>query len=249
MKAGVVIGSYGMPGVVELNVSAIRHTCGPVPILIADDCTPESEGRARLACIAEKWGTDLVISEKNNGHARGDVIAFQRGIEWAMELGLDVLAKFSQRFILTATGWLQNDGEWLIREQHHVASQAAHHLGMFFPMRTEAVLMAVASAKQALSYIGKPCITAAESHIHAAFSFTGMEMARWQRIPPDRFHHYRNVIWHNSSSNDTYGDKSTAKAYYDLADDLGVDLGQEFSGAGWHIISAHRPHLGYSHFR
>src|SRR4051812_20879972 len=43
---GVVVGSYGFPRLIELQVCLIRATCGPVPILVADDCSPGCGARA-----------------------------------------------------------------------------------------------------------------------------------------------------------------------------------------------------------
>jgi hypothetical protein len=36
----VVLGSYNWPHLVEMQIYTIRDTCGPVPILVSDDCSP-----------------------------------------------------------------------------------------------------------------------------------------------------------------------------------------------------------------
>lgn len=248
MNAGVVIGSYGMPGVVELNIACIRAACGPdVPILISDDCTPQGEGLERLQGLPDKWdGVQLRSTERNMGHARGDVITFRTGLLWAVEKGLDYLVKFSQRFILTTSNWLSDDCWYMYTNGIRLMSQPAYHLHMHFPMRTECVIMNVPAAVPVIRTL-KDCQTAAEHHIHWAFNQQGIRMERWPRIPPDRFHRYQGIVWHNSDANDTYGESH--KAYEDLAARHGIDLGPEFSGAGWHVIAQHRPGTEYAHFK
>jgi len=248
VKAGVVIGSYGMPSVVELGIAAIRDTCGPVPVLVSDDATPCGEGRERLLTIPDRYpGVTLVINPRPMGHAPGDVSAFINGLEWARYRGLDVLVKFSQRFIMTEPGWLQHDAAWLMQRGYAAMSQHAHHLNMYFAMRTEAVAMQVAYAGPVINALARPCVTAAEDHVRWAYDGLGLTVGRWPRIPPDRFHRYTGVIWHNTHGVDEYG--VGGEAYYELARRLGVTLGPDFSAAGWHIIAPNRPATKYAHFK
>lgn len=247
IRTGVVIGSYGMPSVVELNVACIRKTCGGVPILIADDCTPEGEGLPRLRQIPRKYdNVCLSVNERPYGHASGDVTAFQRGLTWASELGIQVLVKFSQRLLITTPGWLAADARWLLSNGYAAASQRAFHLNMYFAMRTEAVLMDVSHAPAVVPLM-QDCKTAAEDHVRSVYDRLGLSVGRWPRIPPDRFHPYNGVIWHNTHGVDVYGEGG--EAYYRLADELGVELGPDFSAAGWHVIAAHRPGTEYAHFK
>lgn len=244
-RSGVVIGSYGMPGVVELNIAAIRHTCGPVPILVVDDATPKNEGGSRIASITERYqGVELITNQANMGHAPGDLECFRQGLLWAGVRGLDVLVKFSQRFIITAPGWIQDDARSLIDSGDDIWSQPAYHLNLRFPMRTEAVMMRTPSPE--LAKLCVDCKTATEDHMHWAAETAGLKIGRWERIPPDRFHRYKNIVWHNTDGVDVY--REGGKAYHELAERLGVDLGNEFSAAGWHVIAPNRPGTKYRMF-
>lgn len=249
VRAGVVIGSYGMPGVVELGIAAIRDTCGPdTPILVVDDQTPAKEGGERIATIQDRLGVPVIVTDRPYGHAAGDVKVFTHGLEWAACEGLEVLVKFSQRLIITTPGWLQDDAAWLLANGYAAASQKAYHLHMRFPMRTEAVMMAVANAGAVLPFMKAPCITAAEHHIAHAYNVAGLPVGRWPRIPPDRFHPYKGIIWHNTHGADDYKNDG-GNAYRMLALKYNIDLGNEFSAAGWHVIAANRPGCNYAHFK
>lgn len=249
MNCGIVIGSYGMPGVVELGIALARHTCGDVPILVSDDATPECRGRDRIRDLPKRWdGVELVVSDENLGHAPGDVRAFRNGLRWAKRLNLDFLAKFSQRFIPVLPDWLNISCRELDRVGVATASQRGIHLNLLFPLRTEAVLFDVRKTSDAFVKAmdppgGKiPC--AAENFVYNHLQNAGMlPFHRWGLFGPDRFAKMTTHLWHN-----THGDHhapASDQAYLDWAEKLGVDLGPEFSAHGWHIIAHLNPHLGY----
>lgn len=252
-KHGVVIGSYGMPGVVELSIAMIRKTCGNVPVLISDDCTPESMGRQRLVEMTQRWpAVSLIVGKENLGHAPGDVRAFRNGIRWAVANGISYLCKLSQRFIFLADNWLQSMCEEMEREGHAVSSQRAVHLHMQFAMRTECVFLDVnrcAASQRFMELIdptGGKIPTAAEDWIAAAINQGGLgPMHRCRKIPVDRFMKRNDILWHNTDGRDVYGASDGGDAYRQWAEKLGVDLGPEFSAAGWHVIAPNRPDANY----
>jgi len=113
-RVGVVIGSFNMPSVVRLNVAAIRAHCGAgVPILICDDASdgigPAVDPRSPFGQLAELAANDPKVSLWPNpervGHAGGDISAIWKGLTWAKSLGLDVLVKLSQRYIIDVPRW------------------------------------------------------------------------------------------------------------------------------------------------
>lgn len=245
MRAGVVIGSYGMPGAVELNIAAIRATCGPcVPILVYDDHTPLEEGGDRIRTIPYRYsGVELLVSDQNHGHANGDVQAFRAGLEWANAYCLSILVKFSQRFIITDHDWLEQDATAMISGGHDIYTQKAYHLQLKFRMRTECVMMNVSRCWPMAHAMSDRIGCSAEDAVANWSEQYGLRVGRWARIPPDRFEKVPGLLWHNSDSNDDYNDQATG--YRELAARLGVDLGQEFSGAGWHVIAWKRPGTHY----
>lgn len=248
---GVVIGSYGMPGVVELSIAMIRKTCGDVPILIADDCTPESMGMQRLLDMPAKWpGVSLHMSGENLGHAPGDIRAYRNGLRWAEKNGISYLCKLSQRFIFTGDKWLQDVCREMEIHGYAVSSQRAVHLNMQFQIRSECVFMDVKKCMASERFMarldppGGKIPTSAEDWLHAGINEGGLlPVHRCRRIPVDRFEKRHDLIWHNSDSSDDYNESHNA--YHDLAKELGIDLGPEFSGAGWHVLAAHRPDAHY----
>ncbi len=250
-KHGVVIGSYGMPGVVELSIAAIRKTCGDVPILIADDCTPESMGRQRLLYLPAKWpGVSLHMTGENLGHAPGDIRAYRNGLNWAQKHGIQFICKLSQRFIFTGDKWLQDVCREMEIHGYAVSSQRAVHLNMQFMIRSECVFLdvqkCIASPRlmTRLDPPGGKIPTSAEDWLHAGIHEGNlMPVHRCRRIPVDRFEKRSDVLWHNSDSSDDYAESHNA--YHELAAELGIDLGPEFSGAGWHILAHHRPEANY----
>ncbi len=244
LDAGIVIGSYGMPGAVELNIAAIRHTCGDVPILVYDDATPCQEGGQRIQTIPDRYsGVNLYISPQNHGHANGDLQAFRRGLEWASVRGLRRLVKFSQRFIITDQGWLRNDGDRMAGLGYDVYSQPAYHLNLYFRMRTECVMMDVGRCWPMVELLKNPVGCSAEDAVSNYADQLGLNVGRWARIPPDRFARQPGILWHNANSDDNY--ENPSPEYRELAERLDVDLGSEFSGAGWHVIATRRPGTQY----
>src|SRR5947209_5743392 len=113
---GVVIGSYRWPRLIDLQIHLIRHTCGGVPILVGDDCSPGfgpapppgSQFERLQAICAAHPGVTLWPNVERIGHTGGDVAACWKGLIWAQALGLRVLAKLSQRFLVTDPRWLQD---------------------------------------------------------------------------------------------------------------------------------------------
>jgi hypothetical protein len=115
-KVGVVIGSFNLPSAVRLNVAAIRRHCGDAtPILIADDCSdgccatpPPESSFGRIVDLASRTPNVVVWPNADRiGHAGGDVSCFWKGLQWARSLGLEVLVKLSQRYIVDRPHWTE----------------------------------------------------------------------------------------------------------------------------------------------
>lgn len=118
---GVVIGSYLMPSAVELQVRMLRHLCGPLPILIADDCGGAPHETA-VRAIADAYD-DVTFwgSMRRHGHFMGDVLAMWRGLCWARSRDLKVVIKLSQRLFIDLPFWAQQISGDLLVAQHGLA--------------------------------------------------------------------------------------------------------------------------------
>lgn len=147
LKCGVVIGHYNSTRVLELNIRVVRERCGPVPILISDDCSdgmgpnpaPFSEYANLMALCGKYTNVYVWPNVQRIGHAGGDMSAFWKGIIWAHNLGLDYFAKISQRFIVDIPNWLNDGCEKLHASGMVVAGKPCPQ--HWFPIRTESLLL------------------------------------------------------------------------------------------------------------
>jgi len=121
-KCGIVIGHYNQPDFLELNIAAIRHHCGQVPILVSDDC---SDGFGQTPKQTTPFGRILRLAEQDRnvtvwpnvasiGHAGGDMSAFWKGLVWSRNMGFDILFKISQRLIFDVPDWVNKSAKELI---------------------------------------------------------------------------------------------------------------------------------------
>lgn len=99
MKFAATIGSYDMPDFVELNVRALRHVFGDIPILISDDISQRS---VEIRDVAERLDTFYQCSETHRSHFAGDAAACCNALAFAEHQGADICLKISQRFVLCA---------------------------------------------------------------------------------------------------------------------------------------------------
>jgi len=236
VPAGVVIGSFGMPGVVELGVAAVRHTCGAaVPVLVSDDASPAPEALDLGRRLARWAGVEVLTSPARLGHVGGDVAAFFRGILWAQVKGLRVLAKLSQRMIFLAARWLQRGAAELLASGLPCATHPCREDEHALPLRTEAVLLDVAAwhRPDVLGLLAPRGTMGREAPsegiIHQALAqFLGGRYHPWGDLATrDRRTPVTTCLFHTNSS---------AAEYHALARQLGVDLGQAFTTRGWQYI-------------
>jgi tetratricopeptide (TPR) repeat protein len=105
-RVGIVIGHFDSPDFLELGLALLRKHCGDLPVLIADDCSPGSEGTPeggfkRLIDLAAADGTARIWSSQQRfGNVAGDLAALAKALIWASESKLNVLVKLSQRLII-----------------------------------------------------------------------------------------------------------------------------------------------------
>jgi len=233
---GVVVGVYWHVPLVELQVKAIRHFCGDVPILVSDDASPDGRSERMRQLCALYRGVDFVSSATQIGHAGGDLAAFSRGLAWAKNQGLRILAKLSQRFFPTVPRWLQDGARDLLASGLHLAGQSCVEGPHRFPLRTEACLLDVDAwhTPECLAYFaGRPTRNATEAVVwDGCRRWHDGRMHPWALLGGvDRRRPAPGILWHTNTP---------GQAYRDLAARFGVDLGPEFNVHGSHLLPGYK---------
>jgi len=241
VPCGVVIGAYKWPALIDLQIRLIRHTCGPVPILVSDD---DPDRRDRLAAVCARYPD--VTHDPNPeriGHTGGDIACLWKGVRWGKERGLAVVAKLSQRFLATRPRWLQDGAANLLASRLPLATRRAITppnkripKGEFFQLRTEAMLLDVAawSNPAVLTSIlprkymdGQAEKRIAEDVVYDTLrDHLGGVFLPWLLFGEDRHVAAPGVVWHNSHQRPDYDA---------LAAVFGVTLPADFHVAGWGV--------------
>ena len=94
---GVVIGTYGSPAYIALQLEAWQQFYPNLPLLVHDDSSPEGSDVQTL-CRAQ--GADFATSADRHGWSLGDMAAVVAGLEWGHERKLDIVVKLSRRFLI-----------------------------------------------------------------------------------------------------------------------------------------------------
>lgn len=91
----IVIGAYGMPSFVHLNLEMCSRIFPDSPILVSDDLSPWSW---EIESLAEEYGAAYQCSTRRRTHCSGDWQAFVNGSAFGIAQERWVL-KLSQRFV------------------------------------------------------------------------------------------------------------------------------------------------------
>lgn len=233
-RCGVAIGSYRWSELVELQIRLVRATCGPVPILISND-HPESAAALARICAAHP-DVSLFTNPENLGHVAGDLAAYRRGVEMGAARGLAVVAKLSQRLLISRPYWLQDGARDLLASGLATSTRAATGLkgGERFPIRTEFALMRVEAWNRpaVLERIGerrywhgRPGGYPGEQVVHDLVR-DELGGTYWPAalLPTNREQVTAGILWH---------DADQRSAYDALAKQLGVVLPPDFHTGGW----------------
>jgi hypothetical protein len=233
----VVLGSYCWPRLIELQIRLIRHTCGPVPILVSDDCSPgfgppvePGSKFARLQELCERHpDVTLWPNVDRIGHTGGDLSACWKGLIWAQARGVRVLAKLSQRFVLLLPRWLQDGARELLESELPLATQRCRGVEVF-DLRTEAMLLDVDAwhRPEVLNRLlprrqGGGELAEAVLYRLLREQFEGIFWP-WGIFTEERYHPTPGVVWHTANIPDDY------RA---VAAEFGLELDDDFTTAGW----------------
>lgn len=225
LPCAVAVVTYGWPRLMELQVRLIRETCGPVPILLVDDCSP---AQWEIASLASRYaGVDFRAPPKRRGHLAGDLWGYAAALRWAAGQGSRVLAKLSRRLLITRPQWLQEGGGVLLRSGKSLASQPCEVDGHPFPVRSEAALLDVRrwSRPEVWARLELPPNPPGvlpidpEAILWAVATQLGAT-APWPLLPADRRARGADVLWHDSH---------TAAEYEALAARFGLGLDADFT--------------------
>lgn len=231
-RVGVVIGSYGWPSLIPIQVRLIRITCGAVPILVSDD-KPHTGDSDTIRRFCESQDNVLHWPNPDKiGHTGGDISAFYKGVIWGAANGLNVVAKISQRFLVERTRWLQDGAEELLRSGLPAAGRTCKGTWNF-DLRTEAVLMKVADwfVPRVLHQITPRRFfegsngTCAETIIYRVIrDHLGGVYWPWSLIGTDRMTKNPGVVWHDANDRSDYSR---------IAQRLGCELESGFHTNHW----------------
>lgn len=132
-KIGVVIGTYASKPFVELGLAALQYsTCGSVSILVHDDGSDDFPDISRTA---RRYGAEACTPGRRIGKPGqsmlGDMSAFAMGLEWASVNNIDILVKFSRRWIV-ARDWVSGLQELAHNTQYATYSATDMMCGLGF---------------------------------------------------------------------------------------------------------------------
>jgi hypothetical protein len=235
-QAGIVVGTYGLPQLARLQVLTIRETCGPVPILFADDAAeidhPGTD--AAFRAIAEEF-PDVTYwpSAERRGHYAGDLSVFWKGLQWSRGREFRWLCKLSQRFLWTRPGWMTDAVRGLDRSGLATMYQGCIDAGVDLYVRSECVLMDVSQWGRLWQLFDRPQLTnATEFYFNGLVSrHFGGRFHRWEEIPrvrevrpkPGAF------VWHTCHTDAEYA--AIHRRYGVEPDRRGGN--QSMTAAGW----------------
>ncbi len=142
-RVGLVIGTYGAVPYIHLQLESLRRFHPGTPCLVVDDGSPQRE---QLAELCREYGVEFIGRDVRMGHVAGDMTAFVVGHEWAQRNDLDILVKFSRRWV-PLVPWI-DEVRRIMKETHAptLCNRCEFH---GFGFRSECVAMDVSKWKQA----------------------------------------------------------------------------------------------------
>jgi hypothetical protein len=213
---GLIIGTYAAVPYVHLQLEMWRRYCDGVPVLVHDDCSPKS---AELAELCAAYGAGFHATPLRMGHITGDLRVLLHGLEWASASRVELLVKFSRRFV-PLVNWQPDLCALAMETQYATYSAQCRHYRYGF--RTECMAMHVPSwmtngGLGLLKSHKRGCLP--ESAVHGAARHVHRSNCEWNRryerlhprearsdgygtweLPGDnRREPRREFLWHNSS--------------------------------------------------
>jgi hypothetical protein len=138
-RPGVIVSTYGTSAYVHLHLAAWKTYYPQVPLLVFDDGSPDFQ---QLAALCKHDGADFVANTVRLGHKRGDMSSFVQGLLWASSRDIDLLVKFSRRWVCLQD-WRPSLLEVASESQYATYSNECRHWNYGF--RTECIALHVGS--------------------------------------------------------------------------------------------------------
>lgn len=137
LKIGVVIGTFASVPYVHLGLEALRRNEPNVKVLVHDDSSGQ---QVNLKSLCEEYGAEFRSTKYRMAPVVGDVSSFMTALQWGEASDLDVVCKFSRRWIVYRK-WTE-ELERLVRTYgYSTYSEACAHFS--FGFRSECVAMVV----------------------------------------------------------------------------------------------------------
>lgn len=196
MKVGVLIGTHAAIPYVHLQLESLRRFTPDTKALVADDGSGAAE---KLAELCGEYGADFITNPTNLGHYRGDLSFYAHGLLWASTKKLDLLVKFSRRWVMTKP-WIGEFVALAEREGKPTYSGRCDHYG--FGFRTEACGFHVGSWLSQIKLIrarvnDNTPIELVEKFIDECSKNVG-PVGTWDVLGTNRHKVPAGVLWHNS---------------------------------------------------
>ena len=96
-KIGLVIGTHGSEGFIRLQLASRKKNYPDIPVLVHDDSSSRGSQLKKI-CDSHK-NVEFISTPYHYGWCPGDVNALLFGLNWAVDNNIDILVKFSRRFI------------------------------------------------------------------------------------------------------------------------------------------------------
>ena len=243
--SGVVLGSYNLPRLIELQIRLIRkHNGSATPILIVDDCspgtgiTPDPDSVFGDLCEIMRTHEDVTLwsNPERYGHAGGDLTCYFVGLQWAKMRKMKVLCKLSQRMLIDIPNWLHEGAYQLLQSGKPTGCNPCKEDHHHFNLRTEAILFQVESwyRQDVLDHLRPRPVTgnAAEAIVwHDMEDRVGTDMWRWPIMGHDRRASYPGIVWHCSHG---------IKDYQKLFKEHGVTMDANFTVQNWQHLPGYQ---------
>ncbi|HAB16872.1 MAG TPA: hypothetical protein PLX89_10845 [Verrucomicrobiota bacterium] len=152
---GFVIGTFAAVPYIHLHLESRRRSYPEVPVLVCDDGSLRGQ---ELADLCERYGAEFWTRPARLAPTLGDLAAVATGMEWAEKRRIEILVKFSRRF-LPLGSWVESLGSLAYAAQDATYGGECRDFG--FPLRTESVGYHVPSWIAAGGLTGIRCAVAA----------------------------------------------------------------------------------------